>query len=324
MSQAVTRKPRSPRCKGAAICGRGRGLVPGLLVFFFCAGGLPDVRGQEAVRWKFREGDVLKYTNEQSTLMIAKVTGKERKQKRSQSVTYSWTIKGVSDSGEADITMRIDRLTVKVEAPPFMPFEFDSASPATEVPEPFQAEAGLIKAAVGAEYSFKMKPNGEVGNISIPESTLKKLTEGLPPDEQSGQRRPVSEQVLKDMVVQSSPPVFPAGTLEPGKSWSAKPSKLSAELGTLVLDKSFTFQGTDPKNPDLVQFTMEGRVTIEPGPNVTVKIRSQDGKGSVTFDKQNGRMTNMRGTQKTEMVIATQGQELDQTTDTTSVLTLMP
>ena len=98
----------------------------------------------------------------------------------------------------------------------------------------------------------------------------------------------------------------------------------AAELGTLVLDKSFTFQGPDPKNPDLVQFTMEGRVTIEPGPNVTVKIRAQDGKGSVTFDKQNGRMANSRGTQKTEMVIATQGQELDQTTETTSVMTLMP
>ena len=85
---------------------------------------------------------MLKYTNEQTTLMIAKVTGKERKQKRSQSLTYSWTIKGVSDSGEADITMRIDRLTVKVEAPPFMPFEFDSASPATEVPDRFKPRPG--------------------------------------------------------------------------------------------------------------------------------------------------------------------------------------
>ena len=32
------------------------------------AAGLPDARGQETLRWKFREGDVLKYTTEQTTV----------------------------------------------------------------------------------------------------------------------------------------------------------------------------------------------------------------------------------------------------------------
>ena len=65
-------------------------------------------------------------------------------------------------------------------------------------------------------------------------------------------------------------------------------------------------------------------MSLEPAPNVTAKIRSQDGKGSLTFDKENGRLVSSRGTQKTEMVIAAMGQEIDQTTETTSVMTLVP
>ena len=75
-------------------------------------------------------------------------------------------------------------------------------------------------------------------------------------------------------------------------------------IGTLVLERSFTFQGPDPKDPEAVRSSMEGKVSLEPAPNVTAKIRSQDGKGTLTFDKQNGRLISSRGTQKTEMVIA--------------------
>ncbi len=87
---------------------------------------------------------------------------------------------------------------------------------------------------------------------------------------------------------------------------------MALPLGTLVLDKSFTFQGPDAKNPNLMQITMEGRVSIEPAPNVMVKIRAQEGKGTLTFDKQNGRLVSSRGTQKTDMLIVQGGQEADQ------------
>ena len=74
------------------------------ICFVLTGVGLPDARGQEVLRWKFREGDVLKYTHEQTTNMTVKVSGRERKQKRSVSTTYSWSIKAVSDAGDADIT----------------------------------------------------------------------------------------------------------------------------------------------------------------------------------------------------------------------------
>ena len=283
---------------------------------------LSDARAQETFRWKFAEGDVLKYTNEQTVTNTEKVMGKERKQKIAQSTTYTWTVKAVSAAGDADIVHRIDRMTMKIDSPPFVPLEFDSSSPNADVPEPFEAEVNMMKAAVGAEFSFKMKPSGEIENIKIPEATLKKLREGSPAGE--GKQEELSEQSLKEIMIQSSPDPFPQIPLEAGKSWSSKPNRMPSRLGTLVLDRSFTFQGPDPKNPKLLLIAMEGKVTLEPAANVTVKIRSQDGKGSISFDNESGRIVSSRGTQKTEMVISAQGQEIDQTTETNSVMNLVP
>ncbi len=95
-------------------------------------------------------------------------------------------------------------------------------------------------------------------------------------------------------------------------------------MGTLVLDRSFTFQGPDSKNPNLMYITMDGHVTLEPAPNMPAKIRAQEGKGSVTFDVQAGRLQSSKGTQKTEMVITDDGQERDEITETNSTMTLVP
>jgi hypothetical protein len=324
MSDAADRKPRG-QSRGRAAAQAG-GIKLAALTFVFViasnASGLPQARGQDTLSWKFREGDVLKYTNEQTNVLSFKAMGKLRKQKRSQSLTYTWSIKGVSAAGVADVTQRIERVTMKIEAPPYMTFEYDSSTPATDVPEPFEGEVQQLKAVPGAEFSFKMKPSGEIESIKFPDATLKKLRDGLPQDGRA--REEFSEQHLKDSLVQQSPAVFPEGPLEPGKSWASKPTRIPLPLGTIILDQSFTFQGPDPNDANLLQITMEGRIGLEPGSNVTAKIRAQESKGTVTFDKQAGRMVSSRGTQKTEIGFLAQGEEADQTTETTSVLTLVP
>ena len=167
-----------------------------------------------------------------------------------------------------------------------------------------------------------MKPSGEITNIKIPDATLKKLKDALP--EEAGGADAFSQEALKEFVTQSSPPAFPAAAVEPGSTWSPKANRVSLPLGTLVLERSFTFQGPDPKDPNLVQISMEGKVSLEPAANVTAKVRAQDGKGTLVFDKQKGRLISSRGNQKTEIVVAAMGQEIDQTTEMNSVMTLLP
>jgi Family of unknown function (DUF6263) len=320
MSHTLSGKPLNPPCGKAAPLLAGR-LSAAFLVVMTCAG-LQGARGQEALRWKFRDGDVLKYTTEQTTVMTVKIMGKERKQKRAVITTYTWTVKGVSETGDADIMQRIERLAMKVDAPPYLPLEYDSGASNNSIPEPFEPVVRQLKAALGAEFSFKMKPTGEIVDIKIPEPTLKKLREGLPDDQ--GERDAFSEQSLKDMVSQTSPPAFPQGPLEPGKSWSSKPNRVPLPTGTLVLDRSFTFRGPDPQNPKLMIIAMEGKVALEPSGDANTKIRAQEGKGSLTFDSESGRLVSSRGTQKTEMVVVEGGQERDETTETNAVMTLVP
>ena len=80
------------------------------------------------------------------------------------------------------------------------------------------------------------------------------------------------------MLLQSSPPPFPQVPLEPGKTWSTKPARLPLPLGTLVLDRTFTFQGPDPKIPKLLLIGIETKVTLEPGGR-TSRPRSGSRKG---------------------------------------------
>ncbi len=168
-----------------------------------------------------------------------------------------------------------------------------------------------------------MKPSGEVDDIRIPEPALKKLREGLP--KEAAADTGLSEQVLKDILLQSSAPPFPQDPVEVGKSWASKPSKLAIPgLWTMVTDKLFTFQGPDATNPKLMLIGMECRVSLEPAAGVAAKIRSQEGKGNLTFDALGGHIVTSRLTQKAEMAMTVMGQEVEQITESTSTMTLLP
>jgi hypothetical protein len=95
-------------------------------------------------------------------------------------------------------------------------------------------------------------------------------------------------------------------------------------LGTLVSEKVFTFQGPDPKNPQVLIVNMEDKAALEPAENVEIKIRSQDGKGSLSFDPKAGCLINSRSVQKMELSASDMGQQSEQTTETTLTVTLVP
>ena len=69
---------------------------------------------------------------------------------------------------------------------------------------------------------------------------------------------------------------------------------------------------------------IETRVTLEPAENVTAKIRKQEGSGNLTFNTETGRIVNTRNKQKVEMILTERGQDMVQSTDTTSTMTLEP
>ncbi len=277
----------------------------------------------ETLRWKLSAGEVLHYTLEAKQVENIKVAGREKKSTRSNTLNLTWTVKNVASSGDAEITLAYDRVRMRIEQPPFMPIQFDSGPGKTEIPEEFEALQKQIKSLSGAEVSFTLRPTGEVDNLKISEKTIKALRSGLQQDQAS--QGAVSEQALKELLMQSSPPAFPTKSLEVGETWAAKPSKVTVPgLGTLKVDQVFTFQGADPKMPSWLLIGGETKATLEPAENVTARIRSQEGKANMTFDSQRGRIINSRNSQKMEMAISDRGQEIVQISDTTSLMTLEP
>jgi hypothetical protein len=278
----------------------------------------------DGLSWKLKPGEVLRYAVEEKMTQASRSGEKQTKGSQTRTTNLSWNVKGVAENGDADIVLRFERVRMHIEQPPFMPFDLDSSAPKVDAPDPFGSIAQQFRAMAGVEFTFKLKPNGTVEDVKIPENTLKTLRAGIP---DAATQNMFSEQGLKDLLSQSTPPPFPDNAVAPGSSWTSKPAKIPTPIGSVVVDKTFTTLGPDPKNPDVLLIGTETKISIEPQENagVSAKIQSQEGKGSLSFDMKSGRILSTRLDQKMQLVIAQAAdpnQKLDQTTETVSTMTL--
>jgi hypothetical protein len=299
----------------------GRRLVVAALL---CISGASPLARAQDLRWKLKPGEVLRYVMEEKQLSAVKAMDREIKSNRSTTTNLTWTVSAVSATGDAEIALRFERVRMHIEQPPLMPTDLDSSTPRTDLPEPFGSMAQQLKGMAGAEFTFKLKPNGAIEDFKIPEKTLTALRAGV---SDPNARNMLSEQPLKDSFLQASPPAFPENASEPGKSWTSKQAKIPAPFGNVVIDKTFTSQGPDPKDPALFLIGTETKVAIEPQGNseVSAKIQSQEGKGSMAFDTASGRIKSTRIVQKMQLAIASAAdpsQKMENTTETTSTMTL--
>jgi hypothetical protein len=277
----------------------------------------------EPLRWKFKGGETLRYSIEQKMAMDTKGMGIERKSNRTSTLEFAWKVLSVGAGGEAEINHRTERIRMRAEEPPYMPFEFDSAA-TKEVQPGFEALVKLLKAEVGAEFTFKMKPSGEITDIKVPEETLKRLREAAPA---GGPGADLSEQSLKETLLQASPPSFPQDALEAGKTWTTKPARVPLPpFAMLVVDRTFTFQGPDAKSPNLLLVGIDSTAKVEPieGADVKATIRKQEGKGSMTIDGQAGRVVSTRLGLKLEIAVTAMGQQIEQSSESSSSMMLLP
>lgn len=286
-------------------------------------GSIGVAAADEPLRWKFKDGETLRFSVEQKMMMDTRGMGITHKSNRSQTIDFSWTVLSTGTGGEAEIRHRVERVRLRVESPPYMPFDFDSA--ATKDPQPgFEAESRQLKAQVGVEFIFKMKPTGEIADIKVPEETLKRLRDSAPAGAPGAD---ISEKSIKETLLQASPPSFPENALAPGQSWKSRPAREPLPpFAMLLVDRNFTYQGPDPKSPNLVLVGIDTTVKIEPveGADVKATIRKQEGKGSMTIDARAGHVVNTRQTLRLEIAVAAMGQSIEQTSETSSTMTLLP
>jgi hypothetical protein len=295
------------------------GLAPSLMAMIGLApifGAGTEARG-EVLRWKFKAGEKLVYTMDQKTVTTMKIMGQEAKTTLSQTINMHWDVKSLTSDGGAQVSQTIDRFRTKIESPS-LPFEFDTNDKKDPEGPVATTMVPLLRAMVGAEFTMKMNPNGELTDIQVPEKLLNTIRNAGPAG--GGM---FSEEGLKSMLAQSSFS-FPNESLEKGKGWTRHSKIPTPAIGTLVLEKDFTFQGPDPKHPMLVSIDLVTKVALEPSAdaNVSIKISSQNGKGSFLFNPETGHMETSIVKDTMVMSISAMGQTIDQTTETDTVMKL--
>jgi hypothetical protein len=273
----------------------------------------------ETLRWKFKPGEVVRYTMVQETSLDEKGQGLEAKTSLSQTVDLHWGVKSVSPDGVADMTQTIDRVRTKIQGPG-QTFEFDSDSGKAPEGPAAQVLGPMLKSLVGSEFSFKMNGRGELSEIKVPQKLLESLRQAGPA---AAANNMFSEEGMKNLISQSNL-TLPESALESGKSWTQQSKVPFPMIGTMVLDKTYTYTGPDPKDPTLRLITLETKIKLEPAAdaNVAVNIKSQEGKGDFTFDVEAGRIVSSRVNDKWQMSLSAMGQEFERTTNTLSTMTL--
>ena len=163
-------------------------------------------------------------------------------------------------------------------------FEYDSqAARPPKGPSPTLL-GPLLKTLVGAEFTLKMNARGELSDIKVPPKLVESLRQASPAATAGGM---FSEEGLKNLIGQSSL-ALPEGPHEKGKTWENSSRIPVPMLGTMVMEKNYTFEGPDPKDAALVKIGLDTKVNLEPAAdsNVAVKITSHEGKGEFAFDRE--------------------------------------
>jgi hypothetical protein len=280
------------------------------------------------LRWKFQPGETLHYVMDQKTVTSVKTTDADIKTTASQIMEMDWSVKGVAAGGLAEMGQTVARARTKMESP-FGNVEYDTQDPKVPTGPVAQGLAPLMKALVGAEFTFKISPQGELSDVKVPRKMVDALREAGAPQE-GGSAGMFSEDSLKQMIMQSSLSL-PKGNIEKGTSWTRTSKLPYPPIGTMVYKKIYTYVGPETQDgKTLERIDLRTTAEFQPDPltKSDFKIKSQEGGGSFYFDVATGRITSSRVTQKIETILPIQEKdgrsELLQTQDVTTSMTLGP
>ncbi len=296
-----------------------RGLL-GLVAFTVTAGSTSV--GAATLRWKFKPGETLRYAMDQKTVTTLKVPGQQLQTTLTQTIDLSWAVKDVAADGTADVSWSIDRMRTRIESA-LGAFAYDSKD--EKVPEGPVAAALVptLKALVGAQFPFKVNPQGELSDVTVPEKVAQALRDAGPAT--SGSNSAFSEEGLKNMIIQSSLAV-PKEDIAVGKTWSKQTKVPSPPIGTMTLDKTFTYLGPDRKAANIEKIGLATKIGVEPNPdgNVKFEIDAQEAKGDFSFDNAAGRVVNSDVLERMETTATFMNMKMQQIVDTKTTMKLIP
>jgi hypothetical protein len=281
-----------------------------------------SAQAQTSLKYKFKEGDKLNYTMDQTQKQMVNVMGMEIETTMTQNMEMSWNVKSVKD-GKAQMTQTIDRIRMKMDSP-FAAFEFDSKDGKEPEGPVGQLLGPLFAAMAGAEFTVTMNEQGEVSETKVSEKLLEAM-KANPALQQLGGG--FTEEGLKNMMTQSGGSILPKTAVKKGDTWDQKIELKQPPLGVMKMNSTYTYGGPEEKDgATLEKIGVKTEITIEPIENAAaqfeIKVKSADMKGTLYFDNKAGRLVVSTMNQKMNMEINAMGNIIESVVDQTITVKL--
>jgi hypothetical protein len=262
-------------------------------------------RADQEMKWKFKQGDKLNYALKQQADILIDANGVEFDIKVAQIMDLTWDVKSVAADGTVELTQTVDRVQLKMSTPFTGEFAYDSKDEANAPQgEIWDRMGGPVKALVGGVFQIKLKPNGKVEEIKLPEKLAELLAEAGGGGAQSMMMGGglFTESAIKQVIEQSILEL-PEGTVADGATWSKKLENKLGPIGTQKFDTTLTFEGAESRDGlELAKIATKTEMTFEPNADsdvdIEMEVTEQEGAGNVLFDTKAGRVIESKNVQK--------------------------
>ncbi|MGH7225133.1 MAG: DUF6263 family protein, partial [Gemmataceae bacterium] len=257
------------------------------------------------MEWKFEKNKTFYQKMTTETTQNMKVMNNDVQQKQKQTFIFSWTPLDKDKDGKWTLEQKILAVQMDIDIGG-SPIKYDSTSAAAGNASNPLSE--FFKALVGSSFKVTIDPKTlKIAKIEGRDEFVKKLVSA------NQQMKPLLEKILsEDALREMAEPTFaviPNETVEKGKTWKKETKLDMGPIGKYKNEYTYKYEGTE-KNLDKI--TVETKLTYLPPEKTdglgglpfrikSAKLESKNGKGTVWFNREKGRV------EKTDMTLDLEG-----------------
>lgn len=240
---------------------------------------------QTSLRWKFAKGQSFTVDGTQQIEVETRIKNKPSRAYLEVAMKLAWQVDEVDDEGVATLTQSFTRLAIKTTAPEAEPIVYDSDAN-TRPTGAAKAIAAGIRPLVGAKFTVRMTPRGDVVEVQLPKETEEALAT-LPDDHQL--KQVLSAEGLQKLF-RLGGGLLPEKEVSSGDSWPAD-ATTDTPYGKLVQEGKFTYAGEETVlGRALQKLELSAMARLEPKADAPVNLRSleQTKSGTILVDAEAG------------------------------------
>lgn len=251
-----------------------------------------DGQSNDALRWKFVEGDRYTVTFDQQNNSEVAMDRRTVSQKSSTQMTVDWTVNSIDDDGAANITQLITAIAVDMTVPSSegpQQIIYDSSSE-EEYSGTVKRVAKSFARIINQPINLVISPRGKITNVLIPKQTMESLRQM--PGSMDG-RKSLSLESVQEMFA-SATVELPEGAVTNGSSWTVV---RDFQLGTPQKFQRTTTFTVGQQTETVTQLDFDSVVAVSASKNEnenreiefeSMEVLEQSSGGQMVFNHQSG------------------------------------